>query len=116
MTAVLGRFVHWINTDTLILSFEVHTVNLDLVKLVILVRMKLFVEIKCIWNHFPLGASASVAGLFRFCYEIVISPACIDLAVPDVASWVVPHSEGPRFPGPLLIRTRCPDTSSNSTL
>ena len=21
-----------------------------------------------------------------------------------------------RFPGPLLIRTRCPDTSSNSTL
>ena len=22
----------------------------------------------------------------------------------------------PRFPGPLLIRTRCPDTSSNSTL
>ena len=81
MTAVLGRFVHWINTDTLILSFEVHTVNLDLVKLVILVRMKLFVEIKCIWNHFPLGASASVAGLFRFCYEIVIIPACIDLAV-----------------------------------
>src|SRR5574337_634367 len=36
--------------------------------------------------------------------------------IPDVASWVVPHSEGPRFPGPLLIRTRCPDTSSNSTL
>ncbi|HEY6020087.1 MAG TPA: NAD(P)/FAD-dependent oxidoreductase, partial [Candidatus Paceibacterota bacterium] len=31
--------------------------------------------------------------------------------IPDVASWVVPHSEGPRFPGPLLIRTRCPDTS-----
>ena len=23
---------------------------------------------------------------------------------------------GPRFPGPLLIRTRCPDTSPNSTL
>src|SRR5574337_1015124 len=35
--------------------------------------------------------------------------------VPDVASWVVPHSVGPRFPGPLLIRTRCPDTSPNST-
>ena len=34
----------------------------------------------------------------------------------DVASWVVPHSVGPRFPGPLLIRTRCPDTSPNSTL
>ena len=33
-----------------------------------------------------------------------------------VASWVVPHSVGPRFPGPLLIRTRCPDTSPNSTL
>src|SRR5574341_606152 len=33
-----------------------------------------------------------------------------------VASWVLPRSEGPRFPGPLLIRTRCPDTSSNSTL
>ena len=30
--------------------------------------------------------------------------------------WVVPHSVGPRFPGPLLIRTRCPDTSPNSTL
>ena len=28
--------------------------------------------------------------------------------IPDVASWVVPHSVGPRFPGPLLIRTRCP--------
>src|SRR5574337_8023 len=27
--------------------------------------------------------------------------------IPDVASWVVPHSVGPRFPGPLLIRTRC---------
>src|SRR5574337_918860 len=36
--------------------------------------------------------------------------------IPDVASWVVPHSVGPRFPGPLLIRTRCPDTSPNSTL
>ena len=35
--------------------------------------------------------------------------------IPDVASWVVPYSVGPRFPGPLLIRTRCPDTSSNST-
>ena len=33
-----------------------------------------------------------------------------------VASRVVPHSVGPRFPGPLLIRTRCPDTSPNSTL
>ena len=29
---------------------------------------------------------------------------------------VVPHSVGPRFPGPLLIRTRCPDTSPNSSL
>ena len=36
--------------------------------------------------------------------------------IPDVASWVVPHSVGPRFPGPLLIRTRCPDTSPNSRL
>ena len=36
--------------------------------------------------------------------------------IPDVASWVVPHSIGPRFPGPLLRRTRCPDTSPNSTL
>ena len=26
------------------------------------------------------------------------------------------HSVGPRFPGPLLIRTRCPDTSPNSSL
>ena len=34
----------------------------------------------------------------------------------DVALWVVPHSVGPRFPGPLLIRTRCPDTSPNSRL
>ena len=29
---------------------------------------------------------------------------------------VGPHSVGPRFPGPLLIRTRCPDTSPNSSL
>ena len=36
--------------------------------------------------------------------------------IPDVASWVLPHSVGPRFPGPLLIRTRCPDTSPNSSL
>ena len=28
----------------------------------------------------------------------------------------MPHSERPRFPGPLLIRTRFPDTSSNATL
>ena len=27
-----------------------------------------------------------------------------------------PRCEAPRFPGPLLIRTRCPDTSPNSTL
>ena len=27
-----------------------------------------------------------------------------------------PHSVGPRVPGPLLIRTRCPDTSPNSIL
>ena len=81
MTAVLGRLVHWINTDTLILSFEVHTVNLDFVKLVILVRMELFVEINWIWNHFPLGTSASVAGLLRSCCEITVSPACMDLAV-----------------------------------
>ena len=36
--------------------------------------------------------------------------------IPDVASWVLPRCEAPRFPGPLLIRTRCPDTSPNSTL
>ena len=35
---------------------------------------------------------------------------------PKKASWVVPHSVGPRFPGPLLIRTRYPDTSPNSSL
>ena len=34
----------------------------------------------------------------------------------DVASWVVPHAERPRFPGPLLIRSRCPVTSSKVTL
>ena len=28
----------------------------------------------------------------------------------------MPHSERPGFPGPLLIRTRCPDTSSKVTL
>ena len=33
-----------------------------------------------------------------------------------MASWVLPRCEAPRFPGPLLIRTRCPDTSSNATL
>ena len=36
--------------------------------------------------------------------------------IPDVASWGVPHSVGPRFPGPLLIRPRCPDTSPKSSL
>src|SRR5574337_509647 len=35
--------------------------------------------------------------------------------IPDVASWVVPRSEGPRFPGALLIRTRCPDTSDRKS-
>ena len=34
----------------------------------------------------------------------------------DVASWMVPRSERPRFPAPLLIRTRCPDTSLKATL
>ena len=28
----------------------------------------------------------------------------------------MPHSERPRFPGPLLIRTQCQDTSLNATL
>ena len=28
----------------------------------------------------------------------------------------MPHSEGPRCPGPLLIRTGCSDTSSDATL
>ena len=29
---------------------------------------------------------------------------------------MLPHTEGPQFSGPLLIRTRSPDTSSNATL
>ena len=29
---------------------------------------------------------------------------------------MVTHAERPRFPGPLLISTRCPDTSMNATL
>ena len=32
------------------------------------------------------------------------------------ATWVVPHARRPRFPGPLLIKPRCPDTSSKATL
>ena len=36
--------------------------------------------------------------------------------IQDIASWVVPPSERPLFPGLLLIRTRFPDTSSNATL
>ena len=32
------------------------------------------------------------------------------------ATWVVPHAERPRFPGPLLRRTRGPDPSSKATL
>ena len=28
----------------------------------------------------------------------------------------VPRAERPRFSGPVLIRTRCPDTSSKATL
>ena len=35
---------------------------------------------------------------------------------PRRATWVVPHAERPRFPGPLLRRTRGPDPSSKSTL
>ena len=34
----------------------------------------------------------------------------------DVASLVVPHAERPRFADPLLIRTRCRDTSSKANL
>ena len=34
----------------------------------------------------------------------------------EVASWFMPHSERHRFPRPLLIRIRCPNTSSNVTL
>ena len=34
----------------------------------------------------------------------------------DVASWVVPHAERPRFPSTLLRRTRWPDTSLKTTL
>ena len=45
---------------------------------------------------------------------IYVTPNSDD--IPDVASWVIPHCEAPRFPGPLLIRTRCPDTSPNSSL
>ena len=33
-----------------------------------------------------------------------------------LALWVVPHAERPQFPGPLLKRTRCPDTSLKATL
>ena len=33
-----------------------------------------------------------------------------------MASWAVPPSERPRFPGPLLTRTRCQDTSSIASL
>ena len=33
-----------------------------------------------------------------------------------LAPWVVPHAERPRSPGPLWIRTRCPDTSSKAAL
>ena len=29
---------------------------------------------------------------------------------------MVPHAKRPRFPGPLLIRTRCPDTYSKANL
>ena len=32
------------------------------------------------------------------------------------ATWVGPHSERPRFPGPLLRRTRVPEPSSKATL
>ena len=52
-------------------------------------------------------------------YTIAISRFMEDnmyIGIISVASWGVPHSVGPRFPGPLLIRTRCPDTSPNSSL
>ena len=46
--------------------------------------------------------------------------ALLDIMMPGIDGITVlkrlRDSEGPRFPGPLLIRTRCPDTSSNSTL
>ena len=38
------------------------------------------------------------------------------MEIRDVASCVVPHSKRPQFPGPLLIRTQCTDTSSKATL
>ena len=34
----------------------------------------------------------------------------------DIATWMVTHAERPRFPGPLLIRSWCPDTSLKITL
>ena len=48
----------------------------------------------------------------------LVSNICVvsNAVIPDVASWVLPHCEAPRFPGALLVRTRCPDTSPNSTL
>ena len=68
-------------------------------------------------------------GVFRIA-PVIMRISCIASAIlffiPFVISYVLKRtgewvkyfmiSEGPRFPGPLLIRTRCPDTSSNSTL
>ena len=34
----------------------------------------------------------------------------------SVLAWVGPQAERPRFPGPLLRRTRGPDPSSKATL
>ena len=36
--------------------------------------------------------------------------------IQEVTPWVMPHSERHQFTRPLLIRTRCPDTSLNVTL
>ena len=63
-----------------------------------------------------VGVCEDVASEKRF-YDGAIVPGFVNAhCQPVVASWVVPHSVGPRFPGPLLRRTRCPDTSPNSTL
>ena len=62
------------------------------------------------------GATMTYGGASTSEFYLPVSTEWTHEDIPDVASWVVPHSVGPRFPGPLLIRTRCPDTSPNSRL
>ena len=62
-------------------------------------------EFPC-FSVFPLSLFPKYLSKGNFAHE----------EIRDIASWVVRHAKRPRFPGPLLIRSRCPVASSKVTL